>query len=235
MKKRMIVSALAIVIASCCIWLCGCEFTPYIVKTAKTEGDFVYNIAEEDGVSYAILLDFSDTGKEKEVIIVPESIGGAKIRFFNRLSGFWGATFGAMKSDALKRIYFPHDVIFLHGCFRNCPNVERVLCFEPEVQPASDLMRFPRQNGEARGSSANVTYRIGDDIYWIDDYAYGTEITVAPPEPEMEGTRFAGWYKDPGFTEKWDFGSDTLPEAEYDQYGQEIYKETVLYGKLEAK
>src|SRR5690606_14355369 len=39
---------------------------------------------------------------------------------------------------------------------------------------------------------------------------YGQTIS-APDEPEREGYAFAGWYKEDGLTEAWNFDTDTIP------------------------
>ncbi len=212
--------------------LFGCDYSPALVKNAKTEGDFVYNTLTGDGETFAVLLDFSEEGKQKEVIVAPEYIGGVKVRYVNRDKGMWGAKFGLMQSEALRRIYFPYDVIFVKNDFRNCPNLERILCFVPEIQPRNERMRYPCGEDDIPAYRANVTYRIDGELYWIDDYDYGTKIAYLPPEPTREGLRFCGWYKDPELSEPWDFAADTLPEPTYDSYGQEIFCESVLFGKF---
>lgn len=42
-----------------------------------------------------------------------------------------------------------------------------------------------------------------------------------PEKPHFEGKTFAGWYKDPGFKEPWDFAGD------------EVSQSTTLYAKWE--
>ena len=42
---------------------------------------------------------------------------------------------------------------------------------------------------------------------------------------------FDGWYKEAECINVWNFETDTLPDAQYDEEGEEIYQETKLYAK----
>ena len=49
-------------------------------------------------------------------------------------------------------------------------------------------------------------------------------------EPQREGYTFGGWYKEPECVNKWDFETDKLPEATYDEEGYITdFVETKLY------
>ena len=70
-----------------------------------------------------------------------------------------------------------------------------------------------------------------DGYYWSDNYDYGEKITYVPQDPEREGYIFGGWFQEPECVNRWNFETDTLPEAEYDDAGEVIYRETRLYAK----
>ncbi len=74
-----------------------------------------------------------------------------------------------------------------------------------------------------------------DGYFFINDFAYGESIENTPYEPQRKGYTFLGWYKEESCLNKWDFSSDVLPEAEYDEEGNLVYQETKLYAKWEKK
>ncbi|MBR2646808.1 MAG: InlB B-repeat-containing protein [Clostridia bacterium] len=70
-----------------------------------------------------------------------------------------------------------------------------------------------------------------DGYFFINDFEYGATIENAPYEPIRNGYTFGGWYKESECINAWDFETDTLPQAQYDEAGREIYQETKLYAK----
>ena len=70
-----------------------------------------------------------------------------------------------------------------------------------------------------------------DGYYWSDNYDYGEKITYVPQDPEREGYIFGGWFKEPECVNIWNFDTDTLPEAKYNEEGETLYQETRLYAK----
>ena len=84
---------------------------------------------------------------------------------------------------------------------------------------------------------ANVSFMFNyngspnDDYFYIDNFGYGEKIMTPPYCPVREGYEFGGWYKESECINKWDFKTDTLPQAQFDDEEQEIYQETKLYAK----
>ena len=84
---------------------------------------------------------------------------------------------------------------------------------------------------------ANTSYMFNyegspnEGYFFINDFERGGEIEDTPYKPTREGYTFGGWYKEPECKNAWDFGADTLPEAEYDGEGVLIFRETQLYAK----
>ena len=74
-----------------------------------------------------------------------------------------------------------------------------------------------------------------DGYYWSDNYDYGEKITYVPQNPEREGYIFGGWFKEPECVNVWNFDTDTLPEAKYNEEGEALYQETRLYAKWYAQ
>lgn len=70
-----------------------------------------------------------------------------------------------------------------------------------------------------------------DGYFFINDFEYGKTIENTPYEPLRAGYTFGGWYKEPACINAWNFETDTLPSAQYNEDGQELYQETKLYAK----
>ncbi len=70
-----------------------------------------------------------------------------------------------------------------------------------------------------------------DGYFFIDDFEYGEKAEIAPYKPLRSGYTFGGWYKESACINAWDFETDTLPQALYNEEEQEIYQETKLYAK----
>lgn len=70
-----------------------------------------------------------------------------------------------------------------------------------------------------------------DGYFFINDFEYGATIDNTPYEPTREGYVFGGWYKESECINAWNFETDTLPQAQYDDQEREIYQETKLYAK----
>ncbi len=70
-----------------------------------------------------------------------------------------------------------------------------------------------------------------EGYYWSDNFDYGTKVTYVPENPMREGYIFGGWYKEAECLNAWNFDIDTLPKAELNEEGEELYRETQLYAK----
>ena len=70
-----------------------------------------------------------------------------------------------------------------------------------------------------------------ENYYFVNDFERGGLIENTPYEPYREGYTFLGWYKDSDCTEIWDFETDTLPVATYNENGELEFVETRLYAK----
>ena len=145
MKKTLCILVAAICIVAC---LCGCDNTPTILKTAMSEGDFIYNL-NNDGSGTAVILGFTEEGLQKEVLIVPETIGGYPVRNYNIDLAF--TPLGDMKHDNLKRIYFPYEIKIGKFAFQNNPKLERIIIFAPSVDCNVHLKVLYRGRGRFSG------------------------------------------------------------------------------------
>ncbi len=167
--------------------------------------------------------------REKETIIIPESIDGLPVIAI----GMEGLGWGRYLKGYYKKIYLPitlqfysrydafwHKTIFL----MDKPNDElmenRKLLINSRLTSTqySKFIIFESMYdwyqeffSVAETSSlviANLTY-IADGVeYWIDDYKDGEYVEV-PPVPSKEGFVFDGWYLDEEFSNEWDFELNT--------------------------
>ena len=70
-----------------------------------------------------------------------------------------------------------------------------------------------------------------DGYFFINDFERGGKIKNTPYEPLRNGYTFGGWYKEAECENKWDFETDKLPDAEYDENNTLKFVETCLYAK----
>ena len=90
-----------------------------------TSGDFMYTLNGQ----YAIILQFSEQGKEKEVIIVPKEIDGYPIvQYGDNLRGIAPPPVVYMESEKLKRLYFTDSNFKIdeYCALRKCLNLQYI-------------------------------------------------------------------------------------------------------------
>ena len=169
------------------------------------------------------------------------------------------AKYSQFQSEKLKKIFFVSDVEIIAGWpvgyfIENIPPFEAIFYISnredtfnrPHVfffctsligETNLEEWDFLVKNPYYCNFAANVSYYYNyenaknDGYYWIDNYEYGETIEYIPENPIREGYIFGGWYKEPECISAWDFTTDTLPEAQYDEQGIRIYQETKLYAK----
>ena len=209
---------------------------------------FIYHYNKDK--NYLQILGLTDLGKEQEYLIIPETIDGKKVVEVGCNYGWkpalvkekFGEGHEQFHSDKLKRIYVNADVKIIDQSFAgnliHAPLLEGFMYIyisENNYLGIHDNAYTTSFNGGYR--SANVSYfynyenAINEGYYWIDNYNYGEKIEFIPPEPTREGYTFAGWYKESECINKWNFETDTLPQAQYDENDRKIYQETKLYAK----
>ena len=97
---------------------------------------------------------------------------------------------------------------------------------------------FDWKDGSKRYQIANTSYMFNyigasnDGYFFTNDFERGGLIENTPYEPQRGGYTFGGWYKEPQCKTKWNFKTDKLPEATYDEDGYVTdFVETKLYAK----
>ena len=210
-------------------------------------GDFICREWFEGVIS---ILDLSEQGKEKRVIIVPEEINGLPV---GEIADHSKWTVRQWESEYLEKLYLPQNIYMNELTIRSCENIKAVF-FLSFIEDGEFLLLYPfvsyynshvynmfiekNWNLDNVIKPANVAYYYNDGrtenygCYWLDNVPYGSVLDVLPPEdPISEGKTFAGWYKEPECINAWNFETDTTPEEMVDEEGNIIYQETALYAK----
>ena len=245
MKKIMTVILSILMIIITIFSFSGCIFEEGPIMTY---GDFRYcyvwdadqNTRSKNGDCIAIL-GLTEEGKQKEIIIIPETIEDKPVVLIGMEGMAWGtylsdgadydklyipmclqqvrnpsAVFGKAKKIFL--INGPNEIFFEN--FKVALHLSRVFYF-PETKYfqykayIDDIYIDVEDNGYRgiTGDIANLTYIVDDEVYWIDDYEDG-EYIVFPEEPQKEGYVFDGWYKEPEGLTEWNEGKDKYSKSE---------------------
>ena len=250
MKKRWFVIALSMIVCSMFL-LSGCKIN--LPKKLYESGDFIYSLNVDGDKLY--LEGLSEQVKQKETIIVPKKIDGFSVTQYTYPAGIVGYH-GSFESENLKQIYIlPNISIYTIYC-NLAPNVEKIILIGAD----NDLSYLQLNSNEKTKiylcragtnqlvndegyigqnyiwqSNCNYFYNYegaeNDGYYWSDNYDYGEKITYVPQNPEREGYIFGGWFQEPECVNVWNFDTDTLPEAKYNEEGEALYQETRLYAK----
>ena len=248
MKKRWFMVALSMIVCSMFL-LSGCKEKIY------TSGDFIYRV---NGDRF-FLEGLSEQGKQKETIVIPKEIDGYTVDHYTYLYGL--SYRGNFESENLRQIYIIPNVSMYKVNCDFMPNLNKIILigtrnkeddlivysqdhsvqvYLSSIENYNDF--YSDETGCLGGlirylwlSNCNYFYNYdgaeNDGYYWSDNYDYGEKITYVPQNPEREGYIFGGWYKEPECVNIWNFDTDTLPEAKYNEEGEALYQETRLYAK----
>lgn len=244
MKKVAVIGLSFMLCLLTCVSGCDDRTVAYI------EGDFVYEIREqEDGEKTARIIQLSEEGKLKEIIILPKTLNNYRVT--NLSYGFGLGVKEVLESDNLKRLYCPYEIYIHKSALKSCiTTLEKVLVFKTGGEDLN-ITCVAYSPYYAKNHLANTLYYYNyleneeADCYWIDDYDYGTKIAFIPPSPTRDGYVFDGWYKEKECVNKWNFEVDLLPNViYYDESTNEnlsikdqkfnnhvLYQQTKLYAK----
>ena len=212
-------------------------------------GDFVYKVIED--TKTAKITGLSDSGQEKEILIVPETIDGYPVAEIGTIRhGFWGNFHSFSASDKLRRLYLPYPVkivyvpggdvktFYLPGEYDEDSEMGMAYC-NPYRHGLTDFSE--KTSERLRVTCADVVYFYNydgapeDGCYWIDDYD-NERIAYPPQDPVREGFRFTGWFKESECFTPWNFEKDVLPQKYYpaSYYGESTkFRITHLYAGWE--
>ena len=194
----------------------------------------------------------SEQGKEKETIVIPKEIDGYRVDHYTYQ--YWLGYRGNFESEKLRKIYIiPNVSIYRINC-DTTPNLKKIILIGTnnsigDIQERRVNLYLCTVSDEIRNdigclhtiyknqwlSNCNYFYNYdgaeNDGYYWSDNYDYGEKITYVPQNPEREGYIFGGWFQEPECVNIWNFETDTLPEAKYNEEAEALYQETRLYAK----
>lgn len=260
-KKILSLFCIITLLSTAAIGMYGCKQDPvktygdfYYQILAKNE-EGVDVLPEKGENPFVRIQGLSEEGQKKEIVVVPQYIDGYEVKQLGFNYGF-GVVDGIWQSDILKKVFIPFNVYISVDTFQQCPNLEKIIMLVHSTDLYNDgnkkstfltsfLHTTKNETNMYTGPNinshffyfSNISFRYNyegaplDGYYWIDDYHYGTKITYIPENPTREGYIFVGWYKEPECITPWDFDTDTLPEAKYNEEQEEIYQETILYAK----
>lgn len=257
--KRILAGLMCMMIA---LSLCGCTHQKedgeyYMGFKIREDVDFRYLLFDEVCPTcksvdhpHVAIWDLTETGKEKEILIIPKTINGYEVRHLGVESfPIWEHhQLGGINSEKVKRIYLSkrvecyRDVEFFHRLrstrndiiITDTVNLECVIYnYITEANEYGGGLRFYKNDIKVDDiQRENVSYWIGEEKpYWIDDFEYGEKITYIPEEPKRDGFEFDGWFKEEDCLNEWNFETDTLPKAQKTEDGEDFYAETKLYAK----
>lgn len=172
--------------------------------------------------------------REKETIIIPESIDGLPVIAI----GMGGLGWECRLNGKYCKIYLPDSVIDIRQVSGTL-NYNRKVFFadkydsvdwDKRITLLKDIMYRDSRVFVAESLYqeyqnlpdikcwediyiANLSYMVDDEIYWIDDYKDGEYVEV-PPVPSKEGFVFDGWYLDEEFSNEWDFALNQYEKPE---------------------
>ena len=243
MKKTLKITSIMLGVAILSLaTMTGCS------ENLHTSGDFIFRL----NGGQLFLEGLSEQGKEKETIVIPKEIDGYTVDHYTYLYGLGSR--GNFESEKLRKIYIiPNVSIYRINC-DTTPNLKKIILIGTnnsigDIQERRVNLYLCTVLDEIRNdigclhtiyknqwlSNCNYFYNYdeaeNDGYYWSDNYDYGEKIAYVPQNPEREGYIFGGWFQEPECVNIWNFDTDTLPEAKYNEEGEALYQETRLYAK----
>ena len=219
MRKRWLVVALGVIVSAMFL-LNGCTVEPAVSFPEERlfeSGDFTCFL-DVPGKNLTIY-DLSEQGKQKETIIIPKEINGFPVNLSPNLE----------KIVLIGTNSVIGGQVILTNAGKGQMYISTADHLDWQVNETGNLGR------NCWLSNCNYFYNYdgagNDGYYWSDNYDYGEKITYVPQNPEREGYIFGGWFQEPECVNIWNFDTDTLPEAKYNEEGEALYQETRLYAK----
>lgn len=135
-----------------------------------------------------------------------------------------------MGCDSLPALTVPHNVTSIgNNAFSFCTGLQKVVIFGGSVSFGSDMFTYTAINSDGiygLGTSTAKTYAdtngipfhqlctvsfdVGGGSPVPDIYAAAGAMIARPTDPVLTGFVVEGWYTDAGYTDLWDFDSDTV-------------------------
>lgn len=257
-KKRILllfftsVLALSTLLFSGCLQACAALLNKIPHGEEMTEGDFVYCYTNVIGSTVSgfpsdgdsvIILNLSEEGKQKDVLIIPETIANRSVvqigkTYYIEAEHYYSISKGTevmYKRSNYTYLYLPASLQYVdkHSDLRHAFMIDEP---SPELfNNCNQKIYYPKAIYEKYKEIsenvclATVEYYVDEELYWIFDKDESDEILIIePPEPTKDGYVFNGWYTEPELLNKWDFENDKISiKAKNETTGE--YEITSLY------
>ena len=259
MKKRIVavVSIISLVLL-CTIALSGCividedgwffreDFLP-----EYESGYYRYAVKKfEDGTKEAYIIGLTKSGLQQKTLIFPDMIDGIDVDGYGYGIGSIMVTgtnkfVGKFESENLEKLFYvsrPKGGGTRFGEFYSVFwNINSSFIGQKMIMGHDYYIKKGYHDMTVYDIQevyiANVSYLYNYEdcpnsgCYWVDSYDQSV-ITFIPPDPQREGYKFGGWYKESECINKWNFAIDTTGNsisagAEY----IETYEGKYLYAK----
>ncbi len=253
MKKRWVIllsNILTIILIA--ISLSGCKgwerYNANIdpLKITKEENGFFYYLVDKDGnpegknhpPAAAIILGLMSEGKEREELVIPETLGGYPVRYI----GYYYQTIGSrtryygMKCKNIKKIIINHDCYLLDGgikqfdgdmiinanvyitgnMYRNYESSEMIdgkYIAANNIQINVELEEYYDFNLFCYEQANDIKYEaMGGNLRTFHTIVRDGCYLNLPQDPVRDGYNFAGWFKEEECLNEWNFDGDIVEE-----------------------
>ncbi len=191
------------------------------------------------------IVGLTEEGLKQENLVIPRKIDGHIVEYigFDDHNSLYDYSYD-FYAENLKKLYIYENVKEIVNL--DCDGVDLVVCadtydvirtFSPvdNIYLNRELYNSSTYPEEIKPANVSFMYNYDDSenggYYFLDNVEVGGKI-FEPIEPKREGYEFTGWYKDAECSMKWNFETDKLPEATYDEDGYVTdFVETKLYAK----
>ena len=117
-------------------------------------GDFKYSVYGDKDSKYAEITGLTSEGMGKQVLIVPEEIGGYTVQAIQQRKVFLSSP-KPWASDKLEALYLPNNLSIDEETLNDCPNIKKIFIMSLEEEdvyfssnkaPSLELVRNPESN-----------------------------------------------------------------------------------------
>ena len=243
MKLKILICILLVISMIFCI--VGC-----VNREVEIDG-VTYELHNLDGEKFYYIGHISSTG-DNSPLYIPDEINGIPVIGIGHsaMVGNYSITI-----SGIEKIYFPWSINYSpHRQITYIAGTEYIISASTttlidELDKAHIFIipnEFYEKKVKHRASLNNINCTVpgnvsyffnydnnpNDGYFFVDLIEETGKLTKPPYDPKRDGYKFAGWYKEEGCTNQWNFETDTVT-INFDKNGERIYEEIKLYAKWE--